>query len=223
MKVKIEKIKRWIGFIRCSICLIGWHVRDMLIKPWENAVCFVAHPDDEILFFYSFLKEKRPYVVVLTGCSSVHRLSSLKKTMKKLGLRFRAYPLDTDAASEQDIRRIIKHIFSQRNYDICATHNSEGEYGHPMHQRVHQAVADIALCPVCVPASGSQIENYPLLLAQAEEKLSIFHTFYASEDFVPTLFGKWIFNEHLVMYNCAASGKSRNSMLQIRKKVGETQ
>lgn len=198
--MKATKIKRCIGFIRCFVCLIGWSIRDMLVKPREKAVCFAAHPDDETLFFYSYLTEKRPYVVVLTGCSSFHRLSSLKKTMKKLGLRFRAYPMDTDFASEKDIRRIVKNIFSRGNYESCATHNSEGEYGHIMHQRVHQAVTDIAQCSVYVPVSSSQIENYPLPAEQAGEKQEIFRTFYASEDFVPTLFGKWIVNEQLEVF-----------------------
>ena len=189
------------------MCLLGWNIRDMLVKPQEKAVCFVAHPDDETLFFYRYLKEKRPYVVVLTGGSSVHRLSSLKKTMKKLNLRFRAYPMNIDLASESDIRRIVEKILFRGEYETCATHNAEGEYGHAMHQRVHQAVVDVAQCPVYVPVANTQIDNYPLPVSELNEKREIFRTFYASEDFVPTLFGKWIANEHLVVHNAAVSEK----------------
>ena len=196
-KIKLE-MHRIIGSILCRMCWIVWDVRDIISPPSEKAVLFVAHPDDDTLFFHTFIKEWKPYVVVLTGCSSVNRLRSFVTNMRHYGVRYRAYDQGTDDAREYIVRRHIRHIMKMGNFTICATHNPEGEYGHEMHKCVHNAVVHEVDCPIWVTERQAHIRNHPLAKTVIQEKQDIFRRIYWSESFVFDLWPHWIENEKLI-------------------------
>ena len=167
------------------------------MPPKEDAVLFVAHPDDDTLFFHSFIKENKPYVVLLTTGWSLRRIPGFFKAMKFYGVRFRVYDMETCDDREKLLRRRIKYIFSLGRFKICATHNSTGEYGHKMHSRVHFAVVSESLVPVFVPVNRYVISNYPLDVYLIKEKQYIFNHFYTTESWVLDQYSMWVDNEKL--------------------------
>ena len=120
--------------------------------------------------------------------------------MKRFGVKSRAYNLDTSNATEESLRKRINKVYNLGDFSICATHNFEGEYGHAIHKKVHKCVIDSVSCPIVVPVSKSELLSHPLDEHIATDKLEIFNSIYASEDFVPNLYGDWIRCEKLVAF-----------------------
>lgn len=193
-------VHRCIGHILCRICWLFWDLRDIMFPPKEKAVLFVTHPDDDTLFFHTFIEGNKPYVVVMTAGHSVNRLTCFLKNMKKYGVRCRAYDQGTDDTREHIVRRRVRHVLNLGKFELCATHNAEGEYGHPMHKCVHRAVVSEVQCTVLVPDSQKNIRDYPLQAWDVEEKKKRFTQIYQSELFVLDVWPHWVDNEHLVEY-----------------------
>ena len=189
-----------IGHVFCKLCLCWWTVRDFFNPPKENAVLFVAHPDDDTLFFHTFIKENKPYVVLCTAGWSLRRLPCFFKAMKHYGVRYRAYDMGTRDKREKLLQRRVKKIFSVGNFDICATHNSMGEYGHEMHRRVHNAVIRESKMPVWVPVDAKIISNYPVLDEILNEKQFIFSNIYTTEAWVLEQYALWVSHEQLELF-----------------------
>lgn len=192
-------IKKVIGHILCGTCLVYWNIRDIIFPPQEKSVLFVAHPDDDTLFFHSFIKTYKPYVVVMTAGHSVNRLRCFSRNMRRYGVKFRVYDQETDDARESLVRKRVRHIMNTGNFELCATHNAQGEYGHPMHICVHNAVISEARCPILVPELQENIRKYPLPHMEIEEKRRIFYDIYQSELFVLNVWPHWVENERLVI------------------------
>lgn len=205
MKKLLHKLYKFCGHILCRVFLLYWKTRDALFPPKEDTVLFVAHPDDDTLFFHTFIKEKKPYVVLLmTGWSTI-RLLDFFKVMKQYGVRCRAYDLVSALSPKKDpkwIRRLEKQVsesFKAGRFTLCATHNAEGEYGHPSHRAVHEAVVKTVSCPVLTPVSTSEIKNYPLSASVLEEKKDVFRKLYRTEVWVLDELPDWAENEKLVV------------------------
>ena len=196
-KVKLF-LHRVVGHILCRMHWFCWDVRDILSPPKETSVLFVTHPDDDTLFFHTFIKKHKPYVVVMTAGHSVNRLRCFLKNMRRYGVRCRAYDQGTDDTREYIVRRRVRHVLDLGNFELCATHNAQGEYGHPMHICVHNAVRAEAKCPIVVPEAQETIMDYPIPEAEAAEKRNIFLEIYNSELFVLDLWPNWLEHEHLV-------------------------
>lgn len=177
--------------------LCYWCMRDFINRPKEKAVLFVAHPDDDTLFFHTFIKEYKPYVVLLTSAWSFWRYPCFKKAMKYYGVRYRAYALDTDDSKTKLLEKRISNVIKLVNPQICATHNVQGEYGHEMHKRVHNCVKKMVECKLLTPVSDKNIEKYPLSSDEIDEKTMIFNSFYTTETFVLDEYNKWVVNEKL--------------------------
>lgn len=160
---------------------------------------FVAHPDDDTLFFHSFIKTYKPYVVVMTAGYSVNRLRCFSRNMRRYGVKFRAYDQGIDDTRESLVRKRVRHIMNVGNFELCATHNAQGEYGHPMHICVHNAVVSEARCPILVPELQENIIKYPLPQMEIEEKRRIFYDIYQSELFVLNVWPHWVENERLII------------------------
>lgn len=192
-------IKKVIGHILCRTCLVYWNIRDIIFPPQEKSVLFVAHPDDDTLFFHSFIKTYKPYVVVMTAGYSVNRLRCFSRNMRRYGVKFRAYDQGTDDTRESLVRKRVRHIMNVGNFELCATHNAQGEYGHPMHICVHNAVVSEARCPILVPELQENIRKYPLPQMGIEEKRQIFYEIYQSQLFVPDVWPHWVENERLII------------------------
>lgn len=199
-KVKLF-LHRVVGHILCRMHWFCWDVRDILSPPKETSVLFVTHPDDDTLFFHTFIKKHKPYVVVMTAGHSVNRLRCFLKNMKRYGVRCRAYDQGTDDTREHVVRRHVRHVLAFGKFVVCATHNAQGEYGHPMHICVHNAVIAESPCPVWVPESANAITEFPITTKDLAEKRDIFTSIYTSELFVLDLWPNWMAHEHLVKYN----------------------
>ncbi len=197
MKKLLHKLYKFCGHILCRVFLLYWKTRDALFPPKTDSILFVAHPDDDTLFFHTFIKEKKPYVVLMTTGWSLRRMPCFFRVMKKYGVRYRAYDLE---ARDQRMALLKKHVDEMKkvkNFALCATHNAEGEYGHKMHQRVHQAVLSQMDCPVLCPAGKDTLHQYPLPKSIAQEKNDIFNQIYTTEKFVLDQYGDWVIHEHL--------------------------
>lgn len=201
----LHKLYMLCGHIFCRICLIWWRMRDLASRPKSKVILFVAHPDDDTLFFHSFIKEYKPYVVLLFTGWSLRRLSDFYKVMRHYGVRCRAY--DTvSAKAYQDARRrtvVEKHVsecLKMASFELCATHNATGEYGHPSHRLVHESVAKVVdkRIPILCPVGQNEIEKFPLAKALFEEKKMIFQRFYTTEAWVLEQYSVWSRNEKLV-------------------------
>ncbi len=185
------------GHIFCKLCLCWWIMRDYINPPKEKAVLFVAHPDDDTLFFHTFIKENKPYVVLCTAGWSLRRLPCFFRAMKHYGVKYRAYDMHTRDKRMDVLKRIVKNVLEMGHFELCATHNACGEYGHEMHQRVHQAVISQAKIPVWVPVNADRIENFPIEKEDFIEKHYIFSNIYTTEKWVLEQYSMWVNHEKL--------------------------
>lgn len=197
MKEVLHGVYVFVGHCFCQLCLIYWRIRDKVFPPKEKAVLFVAHPDDDTLFFHTFIKEHKPYVVLLTAGWSLRRLPCFFKAMRHYGVKYRAYDMDTRDKREHLLQKHIQEVLSIGHFELCATHNSTGEYGHEMHIRVHDAVVSNINIPVLVPQCDECIEKYPLNEQNVFEKKDIFRNIYVTETWVIDQYTKWVENEKL--------------------------
>lgn len=197
MKKFAHKIYLIIGHIYAFFWLNIYRLRDFLFKPKANSILFVAHPDDDTLFFHTFIKEHKPYVVLLTTGWSLKRIPGFKKNMKNYGVKFRFYALSARETRINLLEKYITESFSVGNFKNCATHGQNGEYGHEMHQRVHTSVSKCAPCEVLSTVDEKEILNFPLPESVINEKINIFKKYYKTELFVLDLYNKWMSCEKL--------------------------
>lgn len=187
------------GRILCLLHLLCCNIRDILTPPKEDAVLFVAHPDDDVLFFHSFLKEKKPYVVLMTtGWSFRSRVPDFKEAMKKYGVRYRMYGLDADTGTVERLTAIARKVQKIGNFSTVATHNPAGEYGHIMHSKVNQAVSAVFGQDILVPDTAEAIVSYPLNGDDVREKAFFFEKIYTTETFCMEQYSLWFTHEHLI-------------------------
>lgn len=194
-----KRLHRLIGSMYCRVWLFFWTIRDLIVKPKSNALLVVAHPDDEVLFFHSFLKEHRPYVLVCSGGTSLFRVRSFVKVLKVYGIKGRIYDLDTDNQNLELIKKKINTVLHIKNFDIIATHNKHGEYGHDMHKRVHDAIKQSVRINILCPIERELITHYPLSHEDYAYKINIFKTIYISELFVLDVWQDYLKHERLEM------------------------
>ena len=181
----------------CRVCLCWWVLRDKVSPPTSDAILFVAHPDDDTLFFHTFIKRHKPYVVLCTTGWSLRRLPCFFRAMRHYGVRFRAYDMETRDTRTELLERHIRHALQVGRFKFCATHNASGEYGHIMHQRVHNAVAKLARIPISAPVDTAYISRYPLPEEEVAEKRHIFNHIYTTERWVQEQYQTWVNNEQL--------------------------
>lgn len=197
MKKAVHSIYLVLGHVLCSFFLFWWRLRDKICPPKETTVLIVAHPDDDTLFFHTFLKEKKPYVALMTTGWSLRRLPCFMKAMRYYGVRFRAYALRSRDTRTSLLEKHVREVLRLTHFELCATHNAEGEYGHEMHIRVHNAVAVNATCPIVFPTTREKIECFPIPEEAMLEKEMIFRQIYTTELFVIDMYSEWVRNEHL--------------------------
>ena len=123
-------------------------------KPF-NKLMIVAHPDDELIFGgRALLQEKGWKVICLTNgtlfSNNVFRFNRTNyrkrefiSIMNKLGYPYEIWDFEDCYfnANWDDTKLMINlnRIF-ETQYEKVITHNSEGEYGHCQHKKVHQMV-----------------------------------------------------------------------------------
>lgn len=198
IKKTIRKIYKFVGYVFNGLCRVFWCIRDTVNKPKEKSILFIAHPDDDTLFFHTFIKEYKPYVVLLTDGWSIVRMKDFRKVMKKYAVKYRVYDLHSRDKRIDLLEKYVANSLKLSDFSVCATHNADGEYGHEMHIRVHSAVKKLSQCKLLVPALDNDIEKYPLSSEECEEKKKIFEKYYTTELFVLDMYNKWVVNEKLV-------------------------
>ncbi len=199
----LHPIYVFVGTVINYILLAFWKVRDKINSPETDAVLFVAHPDDDSLFFHTFIKEYKPYVCLMTTGWSMRRIPDFFKCMKNYGVKYRIYPLDSRDKRINRLQKQVTDVLKIADFKIIATHNSEGEYGHEEHQRVHEAVFKVlpkdstVFCPVL----KKNLLQYPLPDKIVREKMEIFSDVYVTESWVPydepAGTPPWVNHEHL--------------------------
>ncbi len=205
----MHRIYQFIGLCICRLFLVWWNIRDFVIPPKEDTVLFVAHPDDEVLFFHSFIKEKKPYIVVLFTGWSIKRFKDFLKVMKYYGVRHRIYPLLSAGALSDPHRasaakKTVKRCLKRGYFHTIATHNKTGEYGHDTHKLVNRVVSECAderNAVLIQPVDVAEIDRYPLDKEMLEEKRFLFNNLYKSEKWVIDDYAAktpvWFFHEKL--------------------------
>ena len=117
-----------------------------------KALCLVAHPDDCVIFAYSYIHnhpEMSWRICYLTYCEWEPRARELKEFWKKRNINciFLGYTDDYRdienkkiSFNEQQARREIGNIV--KDYDLILTHDEHGDYGHIHHVFVHDCAKD---------------------------------------------------------------------------------
>ena len=74
MKRLIHSLYMLLGHCVCRIILAFCVIRDKIIPPKEETLIIVTHPDDDVLFFHTAIKEYNPYIVLMATGWSIKRL-----------------------------------------------------------------------------------------------------------------------------------------------------
>jgi len=113
-----------------------------------KAAIIVAHPDDEIIWSGGLILQKPEWEwTVLSLCRSDDPDRSRKFKLVGGLLRFDAFISDVDDSNplkeinpQRDIGCRVLNFLASTSWDLCLTHGSNGEYGHPRHKEVHGEV-----------------------------------------------------------------------------------
>jgi len=117
-----------------------------------KAIAMVAHPDDCVIFAYSFIHAHPGLewtICYLTREDSDYRAKEIKDFWHRRGIptKFLGYKdnwrdIENKQISFDEARAWIDIQEAVSDNDIVLTHNQEGDYGHIHHKFVHAAVAD---------------------------------------------------------------------------------
>lgn len=187
-----------VGKVYYEFANLYWTIRDRLVKRTESSILFCAHPDDDTLFFYTYIKEHKPYVALMTTGWSFIRLRGFQRAMRAYGVRCRAYDMTSRDENVALIRKRIRHILSLGHFELCVTHNAEGEYGHMMHKQLHNAVLAEADIPVYTSELKDELAKYPLSDEVKAEKIAFINKYYREENWIITEHANWVAHEHLI-------------------------
>jgi len=107
----------------------------------ENAIV-VAHPDDEVLWAAGlplrFNRLKWTVICCSRPSYEPQRIVNFFRSCEALGTE--GIMLSGDDTGRDDVPLSGLDALSLAAYDAVITHNAEGEYGHPHHRQVHEAV-----------------------------------------------------------------------------------
>ncbi len=118
---------------------------DILNKAFNDykssKLMIVAHPDDELIFGgEELIKYGSDYkVICLTNKSNIERSKEFNKVMKKLNVgSWEMFDYEDTLNPTEQFN--LKNIINYKNWDKIVTHNPIGEYGHPQHKLIFDAV-----------------------------------------------------------------------------------
>ena len=148
-----------------------------------NALCMVAHPDDCVIFGYSYIYNHSHFtwtIGYLTYHPADDRAREItdfwqRRNIKCVFLGFEDHWHDNQ---QQQFTRwdpadaMAACASLVKNYDLVLTHAADGDYGHIHHKLVHQAVKDhpkrVLFCDLgegpmySVPRSAYSLDELPL-------------------------------------------------------------
>lgn len=122
---------------------------------WMHWICpviqrswFSAHPDDELIWGGGHLLDDKYLVVCMTGGNNPVRSKEFQSVVTEAGGKYLmlSYPDKLGnkrsswkywrTAMEKDVATILNY----KDWQLVATHNENGEYGHQHHQMTHQII-----------------------------------------------------------------------------------
>jgi hypothetical protein len=117
----------------------------------KEILIIVAHPDDETIWMGGTLLRTKSNKTIFCLCrkNDKDRFPKFKKACKILNAK--GYISDLDdrekgyykKISKQEIINRILKITWGKNYDYIFTHGKNGEYNHPRHIEIHNAVREM--------------------------------------------------------------------------------
>ena len=138
-----------------------------------KALCLVAHPDDCVIFGYSYIHnhpEMTWHICYLTYCEWEPRGRELKEFWHRRGItciflgytdNYRDIENKQISFNEEQARREIGNIV--QSYDLVLTHDAQGDYGHIHHVLVHNSVQwHPHLVTFAPPGQGTVTHTVPL-------------------------------------------------------------
>lgn len=138
-----------------------------------KALCLVAHPDDCVIFAYSFMHHWYNLnwtVAYLTYQAHDVRAQEFIKFWgsRNIPVRFIGFEDHWHDQEQQQFTRwdpldaIAKCQTLAQNYDLILSHDAHGDYGHIHHQLVHRAVKDHSgLVTFAPPGQGTDTYSIP--------------------------------------------------------------
>lgn len=132
----------------------------------------VAHPDDCVIFAFSFIHNHPEYVwtiCYLTYTEDHPRAQEFVRFWQRrnVAVRFLGHPdvwnILLDCPGSIDFEQAHKNIQATiADQDLVLSHNADGEYGHPHHKIVHQCVSNHHnLITFAGPGSGTVKYSVP--------------------------------------------------------------
>jgi hypothetical protein len=135
-----------------------------------KAIVMVAHPDDCVIFAYSFMYAHSDIdwtICYLTYEETDSRGRELKEFWDKRGIatKFLGYvddwhDIENKQISFDEARAWIDIQEAVSGHDIVLTHDQNGDYGHIHHKFVHAAVADYHPNMVTFAGIGQGSDKY---------------------------------------------------------------
>lgn len=143
-----------------------------------KAIVLVAHPDDCVIFASGYMDAHPEYewtIVYLTHWRWHKRGREMSRYWNKRGVKtrylgFKDHGRDLGLNglhtwSEVEALRVLRR--AALGYDLILTHNEEGEYGHPHHRVVHDAIKDFSVSKVYFSLDTNDL-MYPTNIAIKE-------------------------------------------------------
>lgn len=150
-----------------------------------KAGCFVAHPDDCVIFAWPFMSSFPNFdweIIYLTYTADHPRAQELTAYWDKRGIT--THYLGCNDSWESVIagqlgfdQQHAHHelLMAANRYDLILTHNSDGEYGHLHHEYVHRVLCKVSVPKVYFDFNDSSVysKEYTARVPVATEELPL--------------------------------------------------
>ena len=134
-----------------------------------KALVLVAHPDDCVIFASAYMDAhpEHEWTIKYLTCWRWHKRGrEMSRYWRRRGIKtrylgFKDHGRDLGLNGlhtwpEQEALRVLRR--EAQGYELVLTHGAEGEYGHPHHRVVHDAVKDMAVSKVYFSLDKTDLE-----------------------------------------------------------------